>query len=340
MKVAALKILAIFVLICSAMVAHAQRSVAGPLVGDSLMRFLNILAHDSMTGRETATEGERKAARFIASKFEEFGLHKPFFKNDSNPGYFQYFPFKPGRRDTLDIYRKHGINVAGILWGTEKPYEFLVISGHYDHLGQRGNDIYSGADDNASGTAGIIELARQFTDLAQSDQRPLRSIMFVLFSGEEKGLLGSKHFTEGMPLLHEMVVANLNVDMVGRTDTAHKKSEPYLYIIGSRMLSEDLHQISEATNRTCCKLNLDYSYADPDHPLKLYNRSDHYNFAKLNIPVIFYFSGLHKDYHKPTDKAHLIEPQVYLARMQLIFHTALELASRPQKPRLNQPIEK
>ncbi len=222
-------------------------------------------------------------------------------------------------------------NTIGILQGSEFPDEYIVVSAHLDHLGERNEQIYHGADDNASGSAALLALTDLFNRAHDMGYTPRRSILFVLFSGEENGLLGSKYYTESpaVPLIQTMV--NLNIDMIGRTDTLHSKGEKYVYLIGSNRMSSDLHQISENTNSSYCNLTLDYTYNDPDHKLNLYRRSDHYNFIKKGVPAIFYFSGLHADYHKPTDTFNKIEGELLAKRTQLVFLTLWELANRVHK---------
>nr|WP_262904676.1 M28 family peptidase [Hymenobacter lucidus] len=228
-------------------------------------------------------------------------------------------------------------NVLGFLEGTDKKDEVLVISAHYDHVGVLHDTIYNGADDDGSGTSAVLALARAFSAAKAAGQGPRRSILFLLNSGEEKGLLGSEYYTGHpvRPLAH--TVADLNIDMVGRTDKAHQGKPDYLYLIGSNRLSAELHTLSESANAQNTRLRLDYKYNDPNDPEQLYYRSDHYNFARHGIPVIFYTSGLHPDYHKATDDVDKIEFDRLAERTRLVFFTAWELANREQRPRVDAP---
>ena len=160
--------------------------------------------------------------------------------------------------------------------------------------------IYNGADDNGSGTVAIMEIAEAFMLAKKEGKGPRRSILIMPVSAEEKGLLGSKYYAENPIYPLENTIANLNVDMIGRIDDYHDNPN-YIYLIGSDRLSTELHDISEAVNDKYINLELDYKYNDEDDPNRYYYRSDHYNFAKNNIPVIFYFNGVHADYHKPSD---------------------------------------
>ncbi len=194
-------------------------------------------------------------------------------------------------------------NVVAFIEGSEFPNEYLVISSHLDHIGINSNgEINNGADDDGTGTVALLEIAEAFKQAKDENQGPKRSIIFLHVTGEEKGLLGSKYYSEKplYPLADTMV--NLNVDMIGRVNPKRETNDPnYIYLIGADKLSQELHDISEATNKKYTQLSLDYTYNDEKDPNRFYYRSDHYNFAKKNIPVIFYFSGTHEDYHKPGD---------------------------------------
>ncbi len=158
-----------------------------------------------------------------------------------------------------------------------------------------------------------------------------RSILFIHLTGEEKGLLGSKYYVENPVFPLENTVANLNMDMIGRIDKEHEGNDNYVYLIGSDKLSTDLHELSENVNSEYMNMDLDYTYNDENDPNRFYYRSDHYNFAKNNIPVIFYFNGVHPDYHKPTDTVEKIEYEALMKRARLVFLTAWEIANRDER---------
>ena len=163
---------------------------------------------------------------------------------------------------------------------------------------------------------------------------PRRSILIMAVSGEEKGLLGSKYYTDNPIYPLKNTITNLNIDMIGRVDDIYDNPD-YVYLIGSDRLSTDLHEISEEVNRKSYNLKLDYTFNSEDDPNRYYYRSDHYNFAKNDIPVIFYFNGLHEDYHQPTDTADKINYEKVEKIARLIFLTAWELANRDERPKLN-----
>ena len=224
-------------------------------------------------------------------------------------------------------------NVVAYIEGSEKPNEYIVISAHLDHNGVKDGVVYNGADDDGSGTVAILEIAEAFKKALDKGYRPKRSILFLHVTGEEKGLLGSKYYTDYSPIIPlENTVADLNIDMIGRTDPKRKsENRNYIYLIGSDKISSELHNISEEMNLKYTNIELDYTFNDENDPNRFYYRSDHYNFAKNNIPVIFYFSGTHADYHKPTDTPDKIEYDLLENRTRLIFYTAWELANRNER---------
>lgn len=223
-------------------------------------------------------------------------------------------------------------NVVAYIEGEEKPNEVLVISAHLDHLGIEDGVVSNGADDDGSGTVAMLEIAEAFQKAVSEGYRPKRSILFLHLTGEEKGLLGSKHYTDISPVFPlENTISNLNIDMIGRVDKLHEDDRNYVYVIGSDMLSTELHNINEKANTTYTNINLDYRYSNETDPNRYYYRSDHYNFAKNNIPVIFYFNGTHDDYHKPTDTPDKIEYDLLEKRTRLVFYTAWELVNRENR---------
>src|SRR5690606_28918751 len=186
-------------------------------------------------------------------------------------------------------------NVLGFMEGTDKKEEVLVISSHYDHIGITSDgEINNGADDDGSGTVSVMEIAEAFAAAAKEGNRPRRSVLFLNVSGEEKGLLGSEYYSDNPVFPLENTVNNINIDMVGRIDYEYQDAEnqDYVYVIGSEMLSSQLKTINEYNNITYTDLILDYRYDAEDDPNRFYYRSDHYNFAKHNIPVIFFFNGV------------------------------------------------
>ena len=222
-------------------------------------------------------------------------------------------------------------NVLAYVEGSDLKSELIIITAHYDHLGISGNIVYNGADDNGSGTAAVMELAKTFAKAKNEGFGPRRSILFMTVAGEEKGLLGSAYYVKNPVYPLNNTVCNLNIDMIGRLDEKHEKNSNYVYLIGSDKLSSSLHTISENANKTHVNLDLDYTFNDEKDKNRFYYRSDHYNFAKNGIPVIFYFNGIHADYHKETDEAEKIDFLKIEKITRLVFFTAWELANRNER---------
>ncbi len=224
-----------------------------------------------------------------------------------------------------------GENVMGYIEGTDLKDELVVVSAHYDHIGKKNKDVYNGADDNASGTSTVLEIARMLMEAKNNGEGPRRSVLCLLVTGEEKGLLGSQYYSENPVFPLENHVANVNIDMIGRTDMKYRENPEYIYVIGSDRLSTDLHNINEDVNQKYTQITLDYTYNDENDPNRYYYRSDHYNFARKGIPAIFYFSGVHEDYHMIGDTADKIMFDKVEKVGRHIFHTTWELANRDKR---------
>ncbi len=223
-------------------------------------------------------------------------------------------------------------NVMGIIPGTDPSLqkETVIISAHYDHLGRRGKSMYPGADDNGSGTSAVLEIMEALAMAKKEGIGPKRNVMCIFFTGEEKGLLGSQYYSLFPAIPLDETTTNVNIDMIGRVDGEHLEKSHYIYVIGSDRLSTELHAVNEATNDVFSHLDLDYTYNAKDDPNRFYYRSDHYHFAKHGIPSIFFFSGVHSDYHRPSDTVDKILFDKYHAVTKHIFHTVLEIASRTE----------
>ena len=299
---------------------------ANSITADELKDLLYVYASDYFEGRETGARGQKKAIDFIRQFYTTHGIGAA----QGTENYFQ--PME------LNIKGKmvKTENVAAIIEGNEFPNEYIVISSHLDHVGIQNGMIHNGADDDGSGTVAMLEIAEAFQAAAATGQGPKRSIIFLHVTGEEKGLLGSSYYTKNPLYPLEDTMANLNVDMIGRLDPKRTDKDPnYIYLIGADKISQELHDISEATNKKYTQIKLDYTYNDDKDPNRFYYRSDHYNFAKNNIPVIFYFNGTHEDYHAPSDTPDKINYDMLAKRSKLIFYTAWELANRKNKIKIN-----
>jgi len=292
---------------------------------EDLKKNLYVIASDEMEGRDTGSPGQKRAGEYMVNYYKGLGISYP----KALGSYYQKVP--------ADFMKKRGggnlpdsENILAFIEGSEKPEEIVVISGHYDHVGTRNGVVYNGADDDGSGTVAVMEIAKAFQAAKKAGNGPKRSVLFLHVTGEEHGLFGSEYYTDHPVFPLANTVVDLNIDMIGRDDPENRGKQ-YVYVIGSEMLSAQLKVINEAANKMTNNLELNYKYDDPNDTERLYYRSDHYNFAKNNVPVAFFFDGIHEDYHKPTDDVEKIDYNLLAKRAQLVFATAWELANRPQR---------
>ncbi len=294
---------------------------------DNLKTHLYIVASDEMEGRNTGEPGQKKAGKYIIEQYQKNRISFPKGATDFYqpiPGAYFHKAFSPELGDSENIW--------AFIEGSEKPEEILVISAHYDHVGMKNGEIYNGADDDGSGTVALIEIAKAFQQAKLEGNGPKRSILFLHVTGEEHGLHGSRFYTDNPLFPLAQTIANINIDMIGRRDVAHDATNDYIYVIGSDYLSTDLFNIVENANKTYVNTTLDYTFNDRNDPNRFYYRSDHYNFAKNNIPSVFFFNGVHADYHKPTDTPDKIEYDALEKRAKLAFAVAWELANAKNRP--------
>ena len=232
-------------------------------------------------------------------------------------------------------------NVVGIIEGTDKKDEYVFLTAHYDHLGMRNGQIYHGADDDGSGTVAVIQMAEAFMKAAREGNRPRRTLVFMTVSGEEKGLWGSEYYSDHPFYPLDKTTVDLNIDMIGRVDTERKTADSlnYVYVIGHDKISSDLPVINEGMNNKYTQLVLDYKFDDPNDQNRIYFRSDHYNFARKGVPILFFYDGMLKaDYHKPTDTVEKINWDLFEKRARMIFHTAWEMANRDEMLKRDTPL--
>lgn len=297
---------------------------AETITAKDLGTHLFIYASDEFEGRETGEPGQKKAVEYLKNFYVGQNIPSAIGGDD----YFQEVPSEWLNKNARRGKFNDSENVVAFIKGTEKPDEIVVISAHLDHEGIKDGKVYNGADDDGSGTVALLEIAEAFKMAADAGKGPKRSVLFLHVTGEEKGLLGSKYYTENPIFPIANTVCDLNIDMVGRIDDRHKDDPNYVYLIGSDKLSTELHNISEEVNKKYTKINLDYKYNDENDPNRYYYRSDHYNFAQYNVPIIFYFNGTHADYHKHTDTPDKINYELLENRTRLVFYTAWEVANK------------
>ena len=312
------------------------------IVGNTDQDFetrLNALK-EHLTAPSMAFTHKKKASAFFipislaAEMLKSTTTDLAAYKKNLNAVVTPPYPFKSAK-----VVAKAGVtermvdteNVLGIIEGSKHPEEIVVLTAHYDHLGIENGKICYGADDDGSGTVALLEIAQAFSLARNEGFSPARTILFMPVTGEERGLMGSEYYTDKPVFPLKNTVVDLNIDMIGRVDASHINNEEYVYIIGSNRLSTELHKISEQANASAPNIQLDYTFNSYDDPNRFYYRSDHYNFAKNRIPVIFYFSGVHEDYHKPTDTVDKIRFDKMTKITQLVFLTAWEIANLDHK---------
>jgi len=235
-------------------------------------------------------------------------------------------------------------NVAAWIEGSDPELrkEFVVFSGHADHVGITGGQIHPGADDNASGCAAMLEIAQAFQSLPK---KPLRSILFLWVTGEEIGLFGSQSYVNNPLFPLEKTVADLNIDMIGRvkgvadtTDETPMTGKNGVFVITGNQ-SKELLAIAEEVDRKSV-LDLDYSLSGRNHPLQLFSRSDHFNFVKKDIPVLFFTTGLHSDYHKPEDTAGKLDYAKMELITKIVYEIGFTVANRKTRLVVDNPYSK
>lgn len=249
----------------------------------------------------------------------------------------KYKPFSMKTTAVVNLDKKQmvieGRNIAAYFEGKSKKDEIVVVSAHYDHIGKKGEVLYPGADDNGSGTTTMLELAQTLSMAKKAGQQPERSILLLWVTGEEKGLLGSQYYSEHPIFSIEKTMVDINIDMLGRMDKTYidQNITNYAYVIGSDRLSTDLHKLNEEINNKYTQFIMDYTYNDANDRNQFYFRSDHYNFARKGIPAIFFFTGVHEDYHQPGDTP----DKIGYDKMELIgkhvYRLLTELGNRPTR---------
>ena len=263
------------------------------------------------------------------------------------------FDFSPTKQMSFAVAVKNERpmtqNIVAVWDGTDPVLknEYVALGAHYDHIGicapGTADPICNGADDDGSGTTSLLAMAEA---ISHAKQRPKRSILFVWHCGEEKGLWGSRYFTEYPTIPLQQIVTQLNIDMIGRSkkdgDTNPRNRElsgpNQIYVIGSKMMSTELGELSEAVNKSYLRLQYDYRYDDPNDPNRFFFRSDHFNYARKGIPIIFFFDGVHEDYHRPGDEPQKIDYQKMEKVARTIYLTLWAVANRSVRPRVDKQL--
>lgn len=230
-------------------------------------------------------------------------------------------------------------NVVAFLEGSDPAmkHEVVVLSSHYDHVGvgrpdSTGDNIYNGADDDGSGTTATLQTAEAMMKAKNAGVGPRRSVLFLNVSGEEKGLLGSRYYSDHPIYSILNTVANINIDMIGRVDPEHVEDSSYVYIIGGEIISSGLDSLARVANELGPNMSLSKRYNDLNDPNQFYRRSDHWNFGRLGVPFVFFFNGTHEDYHRPQDHVEKITFQPFMERTRLVYNLTALLANSPERP--------
>jgi Zn-dependent M28 family amino/carboxypeptidase len=283
-------------------VESAQPVAAAAVDSVQLMRDIGVLAHDSMEGRLVGTPGSERAQRFLVRRFAEVGLQQ------LGGTYSHSFTFD---RQGQQV---RGVNIVGQVRGTALPERYIVVTAHYDHLGVRNGEIYVGADDNASGTAGLLALADYF-----NRNRPRHSIIFAALDAEEGGLRGARAFVATPPVARQAIVLNVNMDMVGRND----RNE--LYVAGTRHYPQLLSIVQRVAAGAEVRLIPGHDSPNPANPSDDWTMaSDHGAFHEVGIPFLYFGVEDHPDYHRPTDTMAGIQPGFYNRAVRTVL-SALRL---------------
>jgi hypothetical protein len=307
----------------SASLDTAAARASATILPEDMYARISFLAADSLAGRDTPSSGLETAAAYLTAEHTRFGL-EPAGENGT---FYQRFPFVP-RVVPVGMARQQSMppNIAAVLRGSDPVLrdEYVILSAHFDHVGTglpvEGDSIYNGADDNASGTSALLEVAEA---LASMPQPPRRSVIFLHVSGEEHGLVGSRYYSDNPTVPVSRIIANINVDMIGRN------SPDSIVVIGKNYSS--LGPVTEKVGAEHPEIGLTIS--DDIWPEEqFFFRSDHYNFARLEIPSIFVFAGVHEDYHLPSDEVDKIDADKAARVARMIFHTVLEIANAPERP--------
>lgn len=290
-------------------------------------------------------------ALFQGEKFSAANLFNKTAAGEAMESFDLNAAKKGGATVTVKTENVFTQNVIGLLEGSDPALknEYVAVGAHYDHVGMNpfasGSDkIWNGADDDGSGTVAVMSIAKAF---AEGAQKPKRSILFIWHAGEEKGLWGSEYFADNPTVPITSIITELNIDMIGRYQNDGDENHPQnknlpkqgeVFSIGSKMMSTELGEISESVNNSFLKVNFNYKYDDPKDPEQFFYRSDHFNYAKKGIPIIFYMDGSHADYHQVSDSVEKINFESMEKVTKTIFATGWELANRATRPKVDKPL--
>jgi Zn-dependent M28 family amino/carboxypeptidase len=263
------------------------------------------------------------------------------------------FELSPAKKFSIAVKNKFDAistqNVVAVFEGSDPVLkdEYVALGAHYDHVStgapSNGDSIFNGADDDGSGTTALLAMAEA---LGRASSRPKRSVLLVWHAGEEKGLWGSRYFTDYPTIPLDKIVTQINIDMIGRSkkegDTNPRNKDltgpNEIYVIGSKMMSTELGELTETVNKQYLNLTYDYRYDDPNDTNRFFFRSDHYNYARKGIPIVFFFDGVHEDYHRPGDEVQKIDFQKMEKVTRTVYMMLWEIANRPTRPKVDKQL--
>jgi hypothetical protein len=299
----------------------------------------------------------KTAESLFRGEATEFGKITELYKSPAPLPSFALSAGKTASITVLTTAEKAATQNIVAVWEGADPVlknEYVAIGAHYDHVGTnqmaRGDDkIWNGADDDGSGTVAVLSIAETLSKLPK---RPKRSVLFVWHAGEEKGLWGSEYFNKFPTVDIKSVVAQLNIDMIGRSLDPNNiikcgQNKPCneelsgangVYVIGSEMMSSTLGAVTKGTNDAYLKLGYDYKYDDPKDKNRFFFRSDHFNYAQNGIPIVFWFDGVHEDYHQPGDSPDKIDYAKMEKVTRTIFLTLWEVSDLKERPKIDKQL--
>jgi hypothetical protein len=307
--------------------------------GESSGLALEYLSEDQAEAPFNRIRPSLAATLFGLNSLEELAALETEIKDspEAFEGYELPFTLYHQAQVTKDVVETK--NIVAFIEGTDPELkdEVIVLSSHYDHVGistpdSTGDAIYNGADDDGSGTVGLLHVAQALASAKQAGAEIKRSVLILHVSGEERGLLGSRYYSDHPIFSIENTVANLNSDMIGRRDDRYADNPNYIYVIGGKIISGGLQATLEQANQMSVNLELSDRYNDLNDPNQFYRRSDHWNFGRLGVPFIFFFNGTHEDYHRPSDEIDKIDFEALQKRTKLIFMTTALLANDAGRP--------
>ena len=318
--------------------SYAQVSATGNINAITRARLkthLEFVAHDLMEGRDTPSRGLDITCLYVATQLRLWGA-----KPAGDKGSF----LQKVDLTKYGMAGKSSQNVVAIIEGSDPVLkdEYVAIGAHIDHVGKtegEGDTIFNGADDDGSGTVAVLEIAHALLTGA----KPKRSVLLVWHCGEEKGLWGSDHFTENPTVPITSIIGQLNIDMIGRSRAANDTGAPNrmltladeIYVVGSRKISAEFGDTLASVNSGLYKLKYNYHYDIPNDPENIFQRSDHYNYARKGIPIAFWFNGVHQDYHQVGDETHKIDYNKLERIARTIYASAFALANQAKRPKID-----